>query len=139
MSDFSFEVAKRLPLAEGCLQLLKFALADVLDDVYDRYRGRSYTGKIGFPDFVRLLAGVVLGHDDSPHQAFTAARAADPDAATLPAWYGNLGRLPIPLSQGLFATAAARLADVGTPAGTPPPACLDGFQIVAVDGKKLKT
>ena len=139
MSDFSLEAAKRLPLADGCLRLLKVALAeDLLTDVYERYRGSSYTGKIAFPDFVHLLAAVVLGHEDSPHQAFTKVRASNETAATIPAWYGKLARLPIPLSRGLFLEATARLAAVGTPAAKPTPASLDRFQVLALDGKKLK-
>jgi DDE family transposase len=138
---FDLEVCRRLPLADAALRLLDFLTdTDFLCGVFDRHRGRSYEDVIKFPLFVRLVADALLGHrGPSAHQTFAAAQADDTLAASVQAMYGKLRRLPIGLSRGFFADAAARLRELGAPAAADPlPASLDGFWALGFDGKKLK-
>lgn len=139
MSDFNLQASSRLPLADAALRLLHYATDDdLLLMVYNRHRGRSYTGEIAFPLFVHLLSDALLGHRGSAHQTFKQAQEAGQLTASVQAMYGKLRRVPIPLSQGLFAEAAARLAEVGVPAGDPVPTSLASFRPLGLDGKKLK-
>src|SRR5262245_26478716 len=49
-------VCSRLPLAESVLRLLEqVSHDDFLQDIFERYRGRSYERVISFPTFVHLL------------------------------------------------------------------------------------
>ena len=49
MDAFEREVCRRLPLADAVLRLLDFCTPDdVLNDIFDRYRGRSYTDILKF-------------------------------------------------------------------------------------------
>jgi hypothetical protein len=140
-ATFDLEVCRRLPLADAALRLLDFLTDDdFLSGVFDRHRGHSYEDTITFPVFVRLVADALLGHrGPSAHQAFRAARAEQTLPATVQAMYGKLRRVPLSLSRGFFADAAARLRQLATPAATDPlPATLDGFWALGFDGKKLK-
>jgi hypothetical protein len=140
-ATFDLEVCRRLPLADAALRLLDFLTEDdFLQGVFDRHRGHAYQGVIAFPLFVRLVADALLGHrGPSAHQAFRAARAEQTLPATVQAMYGKLRRIPLRLSRGFFAEAAARLRQLDTPAAADPlPAALDGFWALGFDGKKLK-
>ncbi len=139
-STFDLEACRRLPLADAALRLLEYATdEDFLTTVFQRHRGRSYEGAITFPLFVRLVADALLGHRwPSAHQTFRHARAADALEATVQAVYGKLRRVPLGLSTGLFADAAARLRDVAPAVVAHPlPASVDAFRVLAFDGKKL--
>jgi len=139
MTDFDLEASRRLPLADAALRLLDYATQDeFLLSVFDRHRGRSYAGEIGFPLFVHLVSDSLLGHQGSAHQTFQQAQEAGQLNASVQAMYGKLRRVPIPLSQALFAEAAARLAEVGASVEDPLPASLTSLRALALDGKKLK-
>ena len=115
-ASFDGEVARRLPLAEAALRLFDFALADdFLTAVFQRHRGRSYEGVISFPTFVRLVSDALLSHHGSAHQRFRSAREDDTLDASVQALYAKLRRVPLGLSTGLFAAAAARLRPVRRP------------------------
>jgi hypothetical protein len=139
MLAFEREVCTRLPLADAVLRLLDFCTADdFLDDLFDRHRGHSYKDILTFPQFVHLIADTLLNRQHSAHQHFHQAQ----DQGTLPtcveALYGKLRRVPLTLSQGLLAEATARLRQVFPNATDPLPASLDGLEVLAFDGKKIK-
>jgi hypothetical protein len=139
MPSFEREVCQRLPLADSVFRLLDFCTEDAfLDDVFDRYRGRSYQDILTFPQFVRVLSDALLRRQRSAHQHFQDAQ----DQGTLPtcveALYGKLRRVPLPLSQGLLGEATCRLRQVFPSVTDPLPASLDGLEVFAFDGKKIK-
>jgi hypothetical protein len=139
MQDFEMEVCQRLPLADAVFRLLDYATADgFLSGVFDRHRGRSYEDTLSFPQFVHLIGDALLGHERSAHHHFQKAH----DQGLLPtcvrALYGKLRRVPLTLSQGLLFEATARLRQVFPDATDPLPASLDGLEVLAFDGKKLK-
>ena len=69
MQAFEREVCQRLPLADAVFRLLDFCTADgFLNDLFRRYRGRSYEAILTFPQFVHLLADTLLGRQRSAHQ-----------------------------------------------------------------------
>jgi len=139
MEAFEREVCQRLPLADAVFRLLDYALADdFLTDVFDRHRGRCYEDTLSFPGFVQLIADALLGPERSAHRHFQKAQ----DQGTLPtgieAVYGKLRRVPLALSQGLLVEATARLRQVFPDTVDPLPASLDGLDVHAFDGKKVK-
>jgi hypothetical protein len=127
-------------LAEAVVRLLYFGLADdVLECVFARHRERSYEDVIRFPWLVQLLADGLFGQQRSAHAIFQRAIDEGQVEATMPALYGKLKRLPLPLSLGLFDAVSARLRTVA-PASSAYPlaASLQSFWVLCFDGKKLK-
>jgi hypothetical protein len=138
---FDLEACRRLPLADACWRLLDFVTDDAfLDGVFQRHHGRSYQRVISFPLFVRLIADALLGHRGaSAHRTFQQARADEALPASVQALYAKLRRVPLPVSTGFFADAAARLREVAPPVTAPPlPASLAAFRALGFDGKKIK-
>jgi hypothetical protein len=135
------EVAKRLPLAEATLRLFDhITQADFLDQVFERYRGRSYETTITFPLFVNLIADALLEHRGSGRQSFTRSIERGDLEASIQAAYGKLRRIPLSLSTGLLSEASARLQAL-FPAGVTSeevPSSLRGMEIFFHDGKTIK-
>jgi hypothetical protein len=139
-SEFDLEVCRRLPLAGAALRLLDFATDDdFLNGVFERHRGRSFKGSIGFPLFVHLVSDSLLGHRGSAHQTFRHAQEADCLNASVQAMYGKLRRVPLDLSLGLFTEATSRLRTIESPAiANPLPKSVAKYRVLGFDGKKLK-
>jgi hypothetical protein len=137
MDGFSKEVLARLPLAEGTLSLLAWVLdPEFLGEVFDTHRGRSYESDFKFPVMVSLIQDALLEHGGSAHQAM---KRSDELNVTFQAAYGKLRRVPISLTLGFFAQASDRLREVFPEgAGVALPASLRAFDVIAVDGKKIK-
>lgn len=137
---FTKEVCRRLPLADASLKLLQHAFdAEFLAGVHERHRGRTYEKAISFPTIVNLMTDALFGHRGSAHQTFQHAQKDETLNASIRAMYGKLRRIPLPLSLGLFADAAARLRQVVPLApANPLPDSLGEFWCLAIDGKKIK-
>jgi Transposase DDE domain len=139
MQTFEREVCQRLPLADSVFRLLDFCTEDsFLDDVFDRHRGRSYEDILTFPQFVRVISDALLGRQRSAHQHFQDAQEQGTLPTCVEALYGKLRRVPLTLSQGLLGEATCRLRQVFPTTTDPLPASLDGMEVYAFDGKKLK-
>jgi hypothetical protein len=139
MEGFVKEVCKRLPLGEAALRLFDFIThEEFLDDVFERYHGRSYENVIRFPLFVQLITDALLQHGGSGHRSFQHAVENEELPATIRAAYGKLERVPISLSVGLFGEATRRLEQVFPAAENRLPKSLRGFEPTAIDGKKIK-
>jgi hypothetical protein len=139
MQTFEREVCQRLPLAEAVFRVLDFCMEDhFLNDLFDRFRGRSYEDILTFPQFVQVISDALLGRQRSAHHSFQQAH----DQGTLPtcveALYGKLRRVPLTLSQGLLTETTRRLRQIFPDAIDPLPASLDGLEVLAFDGKKIK-
>jgi hypothetical protein len=141
MEGFAKEVAKRLPLAEAALRLLAFVCQeDFLNEIFERYRGRSYEKIISFALLVQLIADALLEHDGSGHKSFQRAEQDGTLESTIRAAYSKLARVPLALSMGLLGESTARLAELfpESIAGTALPESLQEMQVVLHDGKKIK-
>lgn len=138
-TDTDIEVGRRLPVADATLRLLNYATEEAfLDDVFQRYRGRAFERELRFPVFVHLIADALLGHRGSAHQTFLQSQQENTLSTSVQAVYNRLATLPIQVSLGFFAEAAARLAAVSGCPVDPLPVSLVHFWATAVDGKKLK-
>lgn len=137
MDGFSKEVLARLPLAEGTLSLLSWVLEpEFLDEVFEQHRGRSYEAELSFPMMVSLIQDALLEHEGSGHQAMKRSEALN---VSIQAAYGKLRRIPISLSLGFFARTTDRLREVFPDGGGESlPASLRAFDVITVDGKKIK-
>lgn len=134
------KVLRRMPLAEAVLTIWRF-IADEgrLQAIFERYRGRCYQRSISFATMVQLLSDALLKHGGSGHQSFSRAEEAGSLEASKRAAYGKLGRLPVSLSVGLFHELAGLLRELfPAEARRQPPASLDGFTIITIDGKTIK-
>lgn len=130
----------RMPLAEATLWVWRWVADEqFLNDLFERYRGRGYTRVLTFPILVHLIADALLQHEGSGRQSFEQARDAGDVAASVPAAYGKLRRLSLPLSQALLAECSERLREL-FPAGVahPLPSCLADFEVLVLDGKTIK-
>jgi hypothetical protein len=141
MEGFDKEVCRRLPLAEAVLRILDYVYQEeFLEEIFDRYRGRSYEDIIGFPLLVQLISDSLLEHEGSGRQSFERARDAGELEAVPRAAYGKLARIPLALSLGLLAGSVGRLQELyprGVADRTAPPS-LRKLEIVFHDGKTLK-
>jgi hypothetical protein len=141
MEGFAKEVCKRLPLAEAVLRLFDFVCqADFLQEVFERFRGRSYEKVISFVLFVQLIADALLEHEGSGHKSFQRASESGELESTIRAAYGKLGRVPLSLSIGFLGQATGRMSELypESQVGSGVPESLQAMEVIFHDGKKLK-
>ena len=143
MDDFQRELLSRLPLGESVLRLFAHVLAPpFLQELFEKHRGRCYEKGLSFPALLYLIRDAVLIYGGSAQQAFEHAQEEGQLPVAIQNAYGKLGRLPIELSLAFLREGSRRLEALmpqeACPTAVPLPESLDGLQVVAVDGKKLK-
>lgn len=139
MDGFELEVVRRAPLAEATYLLLRFAWdQDFLAHVFQQHRGRSYEGELSFAMVVHLIADALLEHSGSARRALRQARGNAELPVSHEAFYGKLRRLPQSLSHGFLAQTTQRLLPLCVATRSPLPRSLQQFQVLAIDGKKIK-
>jgi hypothetical protein len=137
---FAEETLARLPLAESVLLLWQeVADAAYLQNLFEKYRGRSYKKILSFPSLVQLTADALLQYDGSARASFEHALERDALDVSIPAAYGKLGRVPIPLSTAFLGEGTARLRALlpVRPAAAIPDS-LREFTVTMLDGKAIK-
>jgi len=141
MDGFQRELLRRLPLAQGVLRVVGYALdSGTLASLFAAHRGRCYEDILTFDRLVALVMDALTVYRGSGNQAFCAAQARGELPVAEQNVYGKLGRLPEALSIALLSSGAARLRQI-LPMGRPVvelPASLRRWKAVAVDGKKIK-
>lgn len=138
--DFLRQACQRLPLADALLRLGQFVLSDdYLDEIFEQHSGRSYEKVITFREFVSLIGNALLVNNGSGHQAFQRAIEDEKLTTSMQAAYGKLRRVPVSLSTGFLVMTTQRLRAV-FPDNVPShlPKCLKNFEVLNIDGKKLK-
>jgi hypothetical protein len=140
MDAFERELTGRLPLAVAALEMFDFAFdRRLLDDVYERHRGRCYTDALEFPDLVALVRRCLLEHGGSGHRACVEARRAGTLGVDESSFYRKLANAPVAVSRALLRRCTARLTGlVDAPRADLLPACFDALEPVVLDGKKVK-
>jgi hypothetical protein len=140
-SPFAVEVLRRLPLAEAFYTVWGYVAADaVLDDLFDRHRGRCYEDQLTFAELVRVLADALTRYHGRGRGAILDAVERSQISCQVRAVYGKLARLPLPLAEAFLTTLTQRLRRLFPVTGRPAalPASLDGLAVVVIDGKKIK-
>jgi hypothetical protein len=140
MEGFQKELISRLPLAESVWVLFRH-VADptMLNDLFDRNRGRCYEDTLTFDTLVSLVSDALLVHGGSGRQSFEKARAEDRLDVSNVCAYGKLRRLPTAVSEALLGETSDQLRKVFPPVPVRPlPSCFAAFQVLHIDGKKIK-
>ncbi len=140
-NTFAAEVLNRLPLAEAFYTVWGHIASDaVLDDLFDRHRGRCYQDQLTFPELVRVLADALTRYQGRGRGAILDAVQRHQISCQVRAVYGKLARLPLPLAEAFLTALTQRLRPLFPAASRPAamPASLDGLSVVVVDGKKIK-
>ena len=140
MDGFDLELLNRLPLAEATWTLFRYAAIDeVLEQVFEQNRGRAYRSKLTFSTLVDLVSDALLVHQGSGRRSFADGRERGCLTITDQAAYGKLRRIPVAVSEALLLEVGARLRAVVPPMQSRAlPECFEDFQVVTIDGKKLK-
>jgi hypothetical protein len=134
------ETLARLPLAESVLLLWQqVADAPFLQGLFAQQRGRCYEKALSFPSLVQLIADALLQYEGSARASFERALDDETLAVTIPAAYGKLRRLPLPLSAAFLAEGTARLRALLPVRPTRRlPSSLQGLSLIVLDGKTIK-
>jgi hypothetical protein len=136
---FCSEAVLRVRLAEATLQSLAFVTDhEFLTDVYERYRGRSFEVDLSFSCMLHLVSDALLRHRGSLLPALEAAKEDKQFEGAAQGVYGKLRRCPQSLSHGFLAETAVRLMSVMNPPPSPVPNSLQAFEVLVIDGKKIK-
>ena len=140
MDGFEREVLGRLPLAESALTVLSHVCQEeFLSEVFEEHRGRCYEQELKFSTLVDLVGDALLNYEGSGRKAFRAGRRDGILTVSNPAAYGKLRRIPIEVSQGFLSMASQRLLELfPDEVASPLPKSLLNWQVLAIDGKKLK-
>jgi hypothetical protein len=141
LDEFQRQALQRLPLAEAALRVWAWITdTPFLNQLYQRYRGRSFEKVLTFPVMVYLMAEALLHHRGSGRRAFRHAQQQGTLETSLTAAFGKLRRLPVPLSMGFLADCTARLMQLFPEAveAVSLPASLTGLEPVILDGKAIK-
>lgn len=140
MDESDFEALRKVPLAAAVLDVLAHVTEEgFLESVYQRHRGRSYTKKLSFPVFVNLIGDALLNESASGRKACRNSRQRELLDVSDQAVYGKLRRIPQHVSQGLVLESTVRLLELFPgEVATSLPESLIPWQVIAMDGKKLK-
>lgn len=134
-------VVERTPLANATLSLWAYLLSPAaLDEIFERYRGRSFEEVLSFATFVELIRDALVLHKGSGRQSLERAEERGELPTCKEAVYGKLRRVPLELSIGSFEEVAAMMRPL-LPAGHAVgavPASLAGMRVVVLDGKQIK-
>jgi hypothetical protein len=139
MDAFQRELMRRSPLAGAVLEIYDFVFDDrLLDSIYAGHRGRCYEDKLAFTDFIRLMRDALLRHGGSAHKLFVKLETNDIQPIDESNFYRKLARTPVEVSRALLRECTGRLAELMPASVATLPACFDGFEAIAGDGKKIK-
>jgi hypothetical protein len=142
MDVASSKAIARMPLAESVLTAWRFVADEsYLNEIFEQHRGKCYEKILSFSSMAYLIRDALLEFNGSGHKAFQRARDANDLETSLPAAYGKLGRLPIPVSMAFLSGCTARLREIypeAEAAQTPIPQSLAGYRPVVLDGKAIK-
>jgi Transposase DDE domain len=130
-----------VPLANAVLTAFAYVLQPkLLDDLFDRHRGRSYEDTLSFSTFVTLIRDALILHKGSARQSFQRAKEQGNLPTCPEAVYGKLRRIPLRLSLAFMEELTKlirglRPKDVRMKSL---PKSLDAMTIVILDGKQIK-
>jgi Transposase DDE domain len=134
-------VLPSVPLGNAVLTAFAYLLQpELLDDLFDRHRGRSYKDTLSFSTFVTLIRDALILHKGSARQSFQRALEQDDLPTCQEAVYGKLRRIPLRLSLA-FMEELTKLIRGLRPKDAPMdplPKSLGAMTVVILDGKQIK-
>lgn len=141
MDAFQTELLRRSPLASCVLEVSDYLFGpELLDRIWESYRGRCYEDVLTFEDFLRLMREALVRYGGSGHALFVELERQDKAPVDESNFYRKLSHLPVELGRGLLRECTCRLLGLMPPDAScvELPACFGGFRLVAGDGKKIK-
>jgi hypothetical protein len=152
MDAFERQLLRRSPLAACVLEVCDFVFDPTfLTSVWDVHRGRCYQDVLKFEDFLRLTRDALVRHGGSAHARFLELERRDAEPVDESNYYRKLARTPVEVSRALLREGSRRLtellpekSDFGQLGRAAPPyayalpACVEGFEVIVGDGKKIK-
>lgn len=129
----------RVPLAEAVLTLLRYVLEpSVLNELYERERGRTYQRILSFPEVVDLVNDCLLGPARSGRASLLEAQEREELPVTTRAFYDKLAKLPPSVAAAFLRDCTARLRAALPDEFGELPASLADFAVTIADGKVIK-
>lgn len=139
MDAFSKQLKDRLPLAGATLELFDFAFdPQVIASIYEAHRGRCYQDVLGFPQLLTLVRDALLQHQGSGHKLFVELERDQRHPVDESNFYRKLSKMPVEVSRAMLRECTARLRPLMAPEAVSLPGCFDKFEVIAIDGKKIK-
>jgi hypothetical protein len=139
MDAFQRELMRRSPLAASALEISDFIFhPEFLQSIYAAHRGRCYEDRLSFEQFLRLTRDALIHHGGSAHAMFVGLERRDAEPIDESNFYRKLARMPVGVSRALLREGTQRLGQLMPGGGVALPACFDGLEVIAGDGKKIK-
>src|SRR5262249_963983 len=134
-------VMPSVPLANAVLTAFAYVLQPkMLDDLFERNRGKSYEDTLSFSTFVTLIRDALTLYKGSARQSFQRAREQGRVATCQEAVYGKLRRIPLQLSLAFMEDVTKLIRELWPKDARmdPLPKSLDTMTIAIFDGKQIK-
>ena len=128
--------AKLRPLAVMVRAITQDILNDDLDDVFQENRQRQYQRELLFSQLAITMADVVLGFENSPHQAYKSHRKDLKVAAS--SFYDKLNRVETSISEAMVRHAYEKTKALQDNLGFVPNEPIPGYHARAIDGNHLQ-
>jgi len=139
MDAFERELMRRSPLAACVLEVCDHVFDDqLLNKIWSEHRGRCYQDVLRFDRLLRLMRDALIRHAGSAHKLFLELESRGEQPIDESNFYRKLSRTPVQLSRALLREGTQRLAALMPGPVVTLPACFDGFEVIASDGKKIK-
>lgn len=139
MDAFDTQLKDRLPLACATLELFDYAFDEqLLVRIYEQHRGRCYTDCLSFPVLLSLLRDALLQHEGRAHRLFVELERDGLEPVDESNFYRKLSRMPQAVSRALLLECTKRLMSLLLVRQRLLPGCFDEFEVVVIDGKKIK-
>lgn len=139
MDGFALEVLRRLPLAQSVLSIFAYVLSEpFLDGLFEKHRGRCYEGVLSFSMLVHLVRDALLIHEGLGRPSFQRAAAAGELPVHERSVYPKLARVEVEVSKALLRESALKMIGLHEGHDSPVPLSLQGFEVIAFDGKSIK-
>lgn len=139
MDAFSEQLMDRLPLGCATLELFDFAFDEqALASIYEENRGRCYEDVLSFGRLLSLVRDALVQHGGSGHKLFVELERDEREPVDESNFYRKLSKMPVEVSRALLRQCTARLAPLLTGEAVSLPSCFAPFEVIAIDGKKIK-
>jgi Transposase DDE domain len=130
-----------VPLANAVLTAFAYVLQPkLLDELFDRHRGKSYEDTLSFSTFVTLIRDALILYKGSARQSFQRAIEQGDLPTCQEAVYGKLRRIPLRVSLAFIEELTKLIRDLRPKDARMDslPKSLDAMTIVILDGKQIK-
>lgn len=139
MSVILKRLVERTPLAVAALETLAFVIRpEVIDPLYDRHRGKGYTGELSFSGLLDMLSVALLQDGGSGHRQYVVEGRGPVPVVDSSNFYRKLAKMNPQVSLALLREPTRELLALAPPNPTLLPGCFESMEVIVLDGKKVK-